>query len=117
MAHTGAGRKLGRRTGFRTALLRSLASDLIRYEQVRTTFPKSKECSRLTERLITVAKKGDLNAQRAVAREIQNIDARKKLFDVLAQRYANRNGGFTRVLKLQNRQGDNALMAVIKLIA
>ena len=69
------------------------------------------------EKLITTAKKGDLNARRAVARDMQDTDIIKKLFDVLAPRYAARNGGYTRVLKLQNRQGDNAQLALIKLIA
>src|SRR5687768_7656426 len=117
MALTGAGRKLGRRTGFRQQMLRSMATDLIRYEQIKTTFPKAKECSRLTERLITFAKKGDLNARRRVAQEIRNDEATKKLFDVLTQRYAARTGGYTRVFRPQTRQGDNAQMALIKLIA
>ena len=117
MAKTGAGRKLGRKTGFRFAMLRSLATELIRYEQIQTTFPKAKECSRLTERLISVAKKGDINARRRVAKDIKDIEVTKKLFDVLSSRYATRVGGFTRVFKLQNRQGDNAQMALIKLIA
>ena len=117
MAKTTAGRKLGRRGGFRTALLRSLATDLIRYEQLQTTFPKAKECSRFAEKLITKAKRGDLNARRAVARDLHDADATKKLFDVLAPRYAKRAGGYTKVFRLQNRQGDNAQMALIKLIA
>lgn len=117
MAKTGAGRKLGRKTGFRNSLLRSLATDLIRYEKIQTTFPKAKECSRLTEHLITVAKRGDLNARRAVARELGNAEVRTKLFDVLAPRYASRPGGFTQIFRLQARQGDNAQMALIKLVA
>jgi large subunit ribosomal protein L17 len=117
MAKTTAGRKLGRKGGFRTALLRSLATDLIRYEQLQTTFPKAKECSRFAEKLITKAKKGDLNARRAVAKDVSDAEVMKKLFDVLAPRYASRAGGYTRVFKLQSRQGDNAQMALIKLIA
>jgi large subunit ribosomal protein L17 len=117
MAKTGAGHKLGRKTGFRTSLLRSLATDLIRYEQIRTTISKAKECSRITEKLITIAKRGDLNARRAVAKDITNSEIQKKLFDVLAQRYSTRTGGYTRVFKLEARQGDNAKMALIKLIA
>ncbi len=117
MAKTGAGRKLGRKTGFRFALLRNLATDLIRYEQIQTTFPKAKECSRFTEHLIAVAKKGDMNARRTVAKDIRDGDVTKKLFEVLPQRYATRTSGFTRVFRLQNRQGDNAQMALIKLIA
>jgi large subunit ribosomal protein L17 len=117
MAKTAAGRKLGRKTGFRFALLRNLATDLFRYEQIQTTYPKARECSRFAEKLITTAKKGDLNARRAVAKDIQDIDVTKKLFDVLAPRYSARKGGYTRVFKLAARQGDNAQMALIKLIA
>ena len=117
MAKTGAGRKLGRKTGFRFSLLRNLTTDLIRYEQIQTTYPKAKECSRMTERLISAAKKGDMNARRVVAKDLHDPDVTKKLFEVLSPRYATRNGGFTRVFKLQNRQGDNAPMALIKLIA
>lgn len=117
MAKTGAGRKLGRKTGFRFSMLRSLATDLIRYEQIQTTFPKAKECSRFTERIITAAKKGDINARRTVAKDIHDAEVTKKLFDVLSPRYATRVGGYTRVFRLQNRQGDNAQMALVKLIA
>lgn len=117
MAKTGAGRKLGRKTGFRTSLLRSLTTDLIRYEKIQTTFPKAKECSRLTEHLISIAKKGDMNARRAVAKELSSAEIRTKLFDVLAPRYSSRTGGFTQIYRLQTRQGDNAQMALIKLIA
>ncbi len=117
MAKTTPGRKLGRKTGFRFSLLRQLTTDLIRYEKLTTTFPKAKECSRMAEHLISVAKRGDLNARRAVARDIQDREAMTKLFDILAPRYSARTGGFTRVFRLQARQGDNAPMALIKLIA
>lgn len=117
MAKTAAGRKLGRKTGVRFGLLRNLATDLLRYEQIQTTFPKAKECSRFTESIISTAKKGDLNARRAVAKDIHDGEVTKKLFDVLAPRYAQRNGGFTKVFRLANRQGDNAPMAIIKLVA
>src|SRR4051812_1499811 len=100
MAKTGAGRKLGRKTGVRFSMLRSLTTDLLRYEQIQTTFPKAKECSRMTERLISTAKKGDINARRAVAKDLTDPEVTKKLFDVLSQRYATRVGGFTRVFKL-----------------
>jgi large subunit ribosomal protein L17 len=117
MAKTAAGRKLGRKSGVRTQLLRSLATQLIRHEQIQTTLPKAKECSRFAEKLITKAKQGDMNARRAVARDLHDEEVFKKLFDVLAPRYASRAGGYTRVFKLQARQGDNAQMALIKLIA
>lgn len=117
MAKTAAGRKLGRKTGFRFSLLRSLSTDLIRYEQIKTTFPKAKECSRMTEHLISIAKRGDMNARRQVAKDIRDGEVTQKLFEVLAPRYSSRAGGFTRVFRLQSRQGDNAPMALIKLIA
>jgi large subunit ribosomal protein L17 len=117
MAKTAAGRKLGRRTGFRRSLLRGLTTDLIRYEQIQTTLAKAKECARMTDHLIHVAKKDDLNARRAIARDIKDLEVTKKLFDVLVQRYNARNGGVTKIFKLHPRQGDNAEMALIKLIA
>ena len=117
MAHTKAGRKLGRKRGFRTQMLRSLASELIRHEQIKTTFPKAKEACRLANHLISVAKRDDLNARRAVARDIQDRDVQKKIFDVLVQRYSGRTGGFTRIFRLAPRQGDNANLALIKLIS
>lgn len=114
---THAGRKLGRRSGFRKQLLRSLATDLFRHEQITTTLPKAKECIRLANHLIAVAKKNDLNAKKLVYRDIQDAQVRKKLFDVLIQRYNARVGGCARIFKLHPRQGDNAEMALIKLIA
>lgn len=117
MAKTSAGRKLGRKSGARTILLRSLASALIRHEKIQTTLPKAKECCRLANHLISVSKKGDLNARRTVARDIHDPEVLGKLFDVLATRYQGRTGGFTQIFRLQNRQGDNAPMALVKLIA
>ena len=117
MAHTTAGRKLGRKSGFRQQMLRSLATDLLRYEKIETTIAKAKEASRLTNHLISVAKQGTLNSRRAVARDIRDKQVQKKLFDVLAQRYESRTGGFTRIFRAARRQGDNAEIAVIKLIA
>jgi len=117
MSQTMAGRKLGRKRGARTQLLRNLTTELIRHEQIKTTVPKAKECCRLANHLISVAKKDNLNARRAVARDIQDRDAYKKLFDVLVQRYSSRTGGFTRIFRLNTRQGDNAELALIKLIS
>jgi large subunit ribosomal protein L17 len=117
MALTGAGRKLGRKTGFRFQMLRSLSTDLIRYEQIQTTVAKAKETSRFTSKLISAAKKGDLNARKAVARDLHDHEVVTKLFDVLAPRYSSRNGGYTRLFRLAARQGDNAQMALLKLIA
>lgn len=117
MAHTTAGRKLGRKRGFRTQMLRNMAQELLRHEQIQTTVPKAKECVRLTNHLISVAKRDDLNSRRKVARDIRDNDVLTKLFDVLIRRYENRTGGFTRIFRLAHRQGDNAEVALVKLIA
>jgi large subunit ribosomal protein L17 len=117
MSLTAAGRKLGVKQGHRIAMLRNLATSLFLHEKITTTFARAREASRLANRLITTAKKGDLNARRRVARDINNDEVTKKLFDVLAQRYAGRNGGCTQIFRLSNRQGDNAEMALLRLIA
>jgi large subunit ribosomal protein L17 len=117
MAKTGAGRKLQRKQGERRQLLRGMATELIRYEQITTTVAKAKECSRVTNHLISVAKRNDLNARREVSRHIHDAAVMKKLFDVIIQRYSTRVGGFTKFYRLNNRQGDNAEMAIVKLIA
>lgn len=113
---THAGRKLGRKSGPRRGLLRNLATDLFRYEQITTTLAKAKECSRFSNHLISIAKKNDLTARRTIAKDLQDKAVIKKLFDVLIQRYNTRIGGCTRIFKLQARQGDNAEMALVKLI-
>lgn len=117
MSATAAGRKLGRKGGARTGLLRNLTIQLFRHERLTTTFPKAKECARMADHLIAVAKKGDLNARRSVARDIHDKEVLTKLFDVLAQRYTSRTGGCTQVYRLNPRQGDNAPMAIVKLVA
>ncbi len=117
MAKTGAGRKLSRKGGFRTSLLRNLATELMRHEQIKTTVAKAKECSRLANHLISLAKKDDLIARRRVAKDIQDTEVYNKIFTTLVPRYMNRPGAFTRIFRLQARQGDNAEMALIKLIA
>ena len=114
---TGAGRKLGRKSGARRGLLRSLATELLRHEQLITTVSKAKECSRITNHIISIAKKNDLNARKRVVGDIQDREVVKKLFDVLIHRYNTRVGGCTRIFRLERRQGDNAEMALIKLIA
>ena len=117
MAKTAAGRKLNRRQGHRKQLLRFLASELLKHEQIKTTVAKAKETARLANHLISVAKKGDLNARRKVAEDLRDKDVTKKLFDVLVQRYSNRPGAFTQMFRLHVRQGDNAEIALLKLIA
>lgn len=115
-------RKLGRTADHRKALLRNLATDLIRYDRIETTEMKAKELRSVVEELITLAKRGDLHARRQAAAFIRNVDVNEKetvlqkLFNVVGPKYASRNGGYTRVIKTYNRRGDNAPMAIIALV-
>ncbi|MHB9156403.1 MAG: 50S ribosomal protein L17 [Endomicrobiales bacterium] len=111
------GRKLSRTGAHRRSLLRNLATSLFQHEKIQTTLPKAKELASFSEKLITRARPGDLNAIKALSREIKNEEVRKKIFDVLVPRYQKRNGGYTQILKLGQRKGDNATMAVVRLIS
>ena len=115
MRHGIAGRKLSRTSSHRKALFANLAASLIEHEQIKTTLPKAKDLRRVVEPLITLAKKGDLAARREVLKTITNKTIVKKLFDEVAPRFKERNGGYTRVLKAGHRQGDAADMAIIAL--
>ena len=125
MRHNVAHRKLGRVTEHRLALLRNLATALLRHEHIETTLPKAKELRPFVEKLITVAKRGVaagaadskvLNARRLVLKDLQDRDVVSKLFDSLAPRYAERPGGYTRILKTGFRRGDGADTALIELV-
>jgi len=116
MRHRKSGRKLNRTHTHRSALLSSLASALIKHEQIATTLPKAKELRRVADRLITLAKRGDLHARRQAFARIRDEDMVSKLFETLGPRYADRPGGYTRVLKAGFRYGDSAPMAVIELV-
>jgi large subunit ribosomal protein L17 len=116
MRHRKAGRKLNRTPTHRSALLSSLASALIKHEQIATTLPKAKELRRVADRLITLAKRGDLHARRQAYARIRDEAMVAKLFETLGPRYAARPGGYTRVLKAGFRYGDSAPMAVIELV-
>ena len=116
MRHRNQGRKLNRTASHRGALLASLAAALIKHEQIATTLPKAKELRRVTDRLITLAKRGDLHARRLAASRIRDAAMVAKLFETLGPRYAGRPGGYTRVLKAGFRYGDSAPMAVIELV-
>src|SRR5690625_3098557 len=115
-------RKLGRTTDARLALLRNLASDLIIYERIETTEAKAKDLKSVVEKMITLGKKGDLSARRQAAAFLYNKKASEdenvvqKLFNDIAPRYEDRQGGYTRVLKLGPRRGDGAKMAIIELV-
>jgi large subunit ribosomal protein L17 len=116
MRHRNQGRKLNRTASHRGALLASLAAALIKHEQIATTLPKAKELRRVTDRLITLAKRGDLHARRLAYSRIRDDAMVAKLFETLGPRYATRPGGYTRVLKAGFRYGDSAPMAVIELV-
>ncbi|MCI4645226.1 MAG: 50S ribosomal protein L17 [Hyphomonadaceae bacterium] len=116
MRHKLAHRKLNRTASHRKAMLANMAASLIEHEQIVTTLPKAKEMKPFMDKLITLAKKGDLHARRQAVARIRNKDAVAKLFEVMGERYSERNGGYTRVLKAGFRHGDNAPMAVIELV-
>jgi large subunit ribosomal protein L17 len=114
--HRNAFRKLNRTATHRSALFASLATALIKHEQIVTTLPKAKDLRRVADRLITLAKKGDLHARRLAFARIRDEAMVAKLFDTLGPRYAERPGGYTRVMKAGFRYGDSAPMAVIELV-
>lgn len=116
MRHRKAGRKLNRTPTHRVALFSSLSAALIKHEQIVTTLPKAKELRRVADRLITLAKRGDLHARRLALSRIRDEAMVAKLFGTLGPRYADRPGGYTRVLKAGFRYGDSAPMAVIELV-
>jgi large subunit ribosomal protein L17 len=117
MRHNVAHRKLGRVTPHRIALLRNLATALFERERIRTTLPKAKELRPFAEKLITLARRGDLHARRLVERRIKDRDTLGKLFTEIGPRFAARPGGYTRILKLGHRPGDGADVARIELLA
>ena len=116
MRHGAAYRKLGRTTSHRTAMFANMAASLIKHEQIVTTLPKAKELRPFVEKLVTLAKRGDLHARRIAVSRVRDQDQVRKLFDTLAPRYAERNGGYIRVLKAGYRYGDNAPLAVIEFV-
>ena len=116
MRHGMAGRKLSKTTSHRLAMFRNMATSLLKHEQITTTLPKAKELRPYVERIITLGKRGDLHARRQALAQIMDDKVVVKLFDTLAPRYANRQGGYTRVLRAGIRYGDAAEMAVIELV-
>jgi len=116
MRHRVHGRKLGRPTPHRRALLRNLCTSLFEHERITTTVEKAKELRPVAEKLITLGKDGGLHARRQAAAQLLNAAAVKKLFDIIANRFADRNGGYTRIVKLDYRKGDGADRAVIELL-
>ena len=116
MRHGKVHRKLGKTPSHRKAMFANMSAALIKHEQIVTTLPKAKALRPVVEKLVTLAKKGDLGARRLVISRLRDETQTKKLFDTLAPRYRGRAGGYTRVLKAGFRHGDNAPLAVIELV-
>jgi len=116
MRHGNSNRKLNRTSAHRKAMFANMSASLIKHEQIVTTLPKAKELRPIVEKLITLGKRGGLALRRQAIGEIRDVDQAKKLFDVLAPRYKDRQGGYTRIIKAGFRYGDNAAMAVIEFV-
>ena len=116
MRHRKLGRRFSRDPGHRQAMFSSMAASLVRHEQIVTTLAKAKDLSRVMDKYITLAKRGDLNSRRLAASRMRDEEMVKKLFDTLGPRYKARAGGYTRVLKAGYRFGDSAPVAVIELV-
>jgi large subunit ribosomal protein L17 len=116
MRHNVSGRKLNRTPAHRKMLYRNLVTALFKHERIQTTVPKAKEARSVAEKLITFAKRGDLHARRQAARKINEPDVLQKLFAEIGPRYADRPGGYTRILRLGFRKGDNAELAILELV-
>ena len=116
MYHGRAKRRFNRTHEHRKAMFMNLSQALIKHEQITTTLPKAKDLRPVVEKLVTLAKRGDLHARRQAIAQIKDVELVRKLFDVLAPRYDERHGGYTRVLKAGFRYGDNAAMAVIEFV-
>lgn len=116
MRHGMSGRKLNRPSSHRKALLKNMSNSLIKHEQIKTTLPKAKELKPIIDKMITLGKKGDLHNKRQAISILQDMEVVDKIFSNLAKRYANRKGGYTRIIKFGFRKGDSAPMAIIELV-
>jgi len=116
MRHRVSGNRLNRGKASRRSMLRNMVTSLLDSERITTTGPKAKEVRRFTDRMITFAKKGDLGSRRQAARFLSDPKVLQKLFAEIGPRYAQRNGGYTRILRLGIRQGDDASMAILELV-
>ncbi len=116
MRHRKAGRKLGRTSSHRDAMLRNMVTSLLDQERIVTTVPKAKEARRVAEQMITLGKRGDLHARRQALAYIRSKDIVAKLFDEISSQYAGRQGGYTRIIRTGTRSGDAAPMAILELV-
>ncbi len=117
MRHKKKGRKLNRNSSHRRALFSNMTTSLFKYESIETTTPKAKELKSRIEKIITIAKKGKIHHRRLVFRIVKEKNILKKIFNIIAPRYFNRNGGYTRIIKSNVRKGDNASLSIIELVA
>lgn len=116
MRHRKAGRRLGRTTPHRLAMVRNMVTSVLEHERIVTTTPKAKEVRRVVEKMITLGKRGDLHARRQALSFIRDKKVVAKLFSVLREEYMERNGGYTRIIRTGNRIGDAAEMAILELV-
>lgn len=116
MRHRVEGRKLGRPSGHRLAMMRNLAVSLIMNERIKTTLARAKELRKVAEKMITLGKRGDLSARRQAAAFLNSKEATKKLFEELAPRFKKRNGGYTRIIRVGWRPGDGAPVSLIEFL-
>ncbi len=116
MRHRKSGRKLGKTTSHRKAMLRNMVTSFFRYEKILTTDAKAKELSRVAEKMITLGKRGNLHARRQALAFIRDRTVVEKLFQEVSPRYSGRSGGYTSIVKRGHRAGDNASMSVIELV-
>ena len=114
MRHRKVGRKLGKTTSHREAMLRNMVTSLLKYEKITTTDAKAKELRKVAEKMITLGKRGDLHARRQALSYVRDKEIVAKLFDELSARYRDFAGGYTRIMKMGNRVGDNAPMSIIE---
>jgi large subunit ribosomal protein L17 len=116
MKHRVVGRRLDRTTEHRTAMFKNMVTSLFRHERIVTTTPKAKELKRFADKVITLAKRGTPHARRLAHRDVRDVEVLNKLFDTLAERFKARPGGYTRIVRVGRRAGDNAEMSVIELV-
>jgi large subunit ribosomal protein L17 len=116
MRHRKAGRRLGRNSSHQQAMMRNMVTSLLEHERIVTTTPKAKELRKLADKMITLAKRGDLHARRQALAVIRSKNVVDKLFSKLKEEYMDRNGGYTRIIRTGNRAGDAASMAIIELV-
>ena len=116
MKHNIKNKKLNKTSSHRKAMFMNMSNSLIKHEQITTTLPKAKELKRFVEKIITLGKKGSLESRRKAISILQDKKMTEKVFSIFSDRYKNRNGGYTRIIKIGNRFGDNAPTAIIELV-